>query len=205
MSRKMPRLFRFFSLRVSLLALIWLAGCTLQQPMDISGKPDLALQKRLEAVDHWQFTGKLAVSTPEQSESAHILWLQNDKDFDIKLAGPAGLKATHIYGVPGDVNFEQGDRTASADSVEALSEQLVGWPLPATELTWWLRGIPAASKRAQSVGYTADGWLAYLVQDGWTIRFSDHQRISSVTLPGRIEAVRGSTKITLVIKNWQIL
>ena len=200
MPRKTLRLFHL----CSLLILVWLAGCTLQPQVDVSGKPDLALQKRLESIARWQFAGKLAVRTPEQSESAHIIWQQNDEDFDIKLAGPAGLKATRIYGSPGNVNFEQGDRIANADSAEALSEKLVGWPLPATELTWWLRGIPATNTRVQAVGYTVEGWLAYLVQDGWTIRFSDHQRIGNVTLPGRIEAVRGNSKIILVIKNWEI-
>lgn len=188
----------------TLLLLIWLAGCAIQQPADVSGSPDLALANRLAAVTHWQFSGKLAVRTPEQSDSAQIAWKQDDKRFDIRLSGPAGLKAAHIYGMPGDVDFEQGDHHASADSVEALSEQLVGWPLPADELTWWLRGIPAASARVQSAAYTTEGWLAYLVQDGWTIHFSNHQPVNGMALPGRIEAVRGDAKIILVIKEWQV-
>ncbi|HSC75987.1 MAG TPA: lipoprotein insertase outer membrane protein LolB [Pseudomonadales bacterium] len=176
----------------------------MQPPADVSGSPDPALEKRLAAVNHWQLSGKLAVRTPEQSESAQISWQQDNKRFDIHLSGPAGLKATRIYGLPGDVNFEQGDRSTSADSVEALSEQLVGWPLPADNLTWWVRGIPAANSKVQSVVYTAEGWMAALVQDGWTIHFSNHQAVGSLMLPGRIEAVRGDTKIILVIKEWQV-
>lgn len=201
MPRNTPPFVRYFFL---LLALGWLAGCAVQPPLDISGTPDLALQKRLAATNRWHFTGKLAVRTPQQSESAQVLWQQDADSYDIRLAGPAGLKATHIYGKPGDANFEQGDHLASADSVEALSEQLVGWPLPAAELTWWLRGIPASSERIQSIGYTTEGWLAYLVQDGWTIHFSNHERAGGLVLPGRIEAVRDDVKIILVIKEWQV-
>jgi outer membrane lipoprotein LolB len=201
MSRNMPSLSRCFCVLVTI---VWLAGCATRQPVDISGTPDLALQKRLAAVDRWQFAGKLAVRTTGQSESAHIIWQQDGKGFDIRLSGPAGLKATHIYGMPGDANVEQGDRHASAESVEALSEQLVGWPLPADELTWWLRGMPASSQPVQSVGYTPEGWMAYLVQDGWTIQLGDHQHISGLVMPGRIEAVRGDIKIILVIKEWQV-
>lgn len=201
MPRNSPLLVRYFSL---LLALGWLAGCAIQQPVDVSGAPDLALQKQLAAVDRWQFTGKLAVRTPERSETAQIVWQQDGGGYDIHLSGPAGLKATHIYGTPGDANFEQGDRHASADSVEALSEQLVGWPLPATELTWWLRGLPAASVRTKSVSYSTEGWLSYLAQDGWSIHFNNHQRVGRLVLPGRIEAVRGDVKIILVIKEWQV-
>lgn len=201
MPRNTPPLVRCFCL---LLTLGWLAGCAIQPAVEISGKPDLALQEQLTAATRWQFSGKLAVRTAEQSESAQVLWLQDGNHFDIHLSGPAGLKATHIYGTQGDANFEQGDRLASADSVEALSEQLVGWPLPATELTWWLRGLPATNARSRSVSYTTEGWLSYLAQDGWAIHFSNQQRVGHLVLPGRIEATRGEVKIILVIKEWQV-
>lgn len=187
-----------------LLLLVCLTGCAVQLATDTSGKPDIALQKRLAQVNQWQLSGKLAVRTPTQSESAQIQWQQEDEHFDIRLSGPAGLKATHIYGKPGDVNFEQGDRRENAASVEALSQRLIGWPLPAAELAWWLRGLPASSTQAQSEGYTPEGWLAYLVQDGWTIQFSQHKAVGNVTLPGRIEALRGDAKIILIIKDWQV-
>lgn len=182
----------------------WLAGCAIQQPAVINGQPDPVLEKRLAAVNRWQFTGKLAVRTPGQSETVQIAWQQDGGGYDIHISGPAGLKATHIYGTPGDANFEQGDRHASADSVEALSEQLVGWPLPAAELSWWLRGLPAARVQARTVSYTTEGWLSYLAQDGWAIHFSNQQQVGSLVLPGRIEATRGDVKIILVIKEWQV-
>lgn len=188
----------------TLLLSVWLVGCVVQPATNTSGKPDIALQKRLAQIDHWQFSGKLAVRTPEQSESAQIQWQQNGEHFDIRLSGPAGLKATHIVGEPGDVNFEQGDRRERATSVEALSQRLIGWPLPADELTWWLRGLPASGTQAQSAGYAPEGWLVHLVQDGWTIHFSQHRAAGSATLPGRIEAVRGDVKIILIIKHWQV-
>lgn len=172
---------------------------------DSHGTPDVALQKRLSAITQWQFSGKLAVRTPEQSESAQIQWQQASTHFDIRLSGPAGLKATRIHGKTGDVHFEQGSRRERADSAEALSQQLIGWPLPATGLAWWLRGLPAANSDVTSEGYTPEGWLAYLVQDGWTIHFSQHRTVGNVVLPGRMEAVHGDVRILLVIKEWQAL
>jgi len=187
-----------------ILLLFWLSGCVTQQAIDISGNPDLALQKRLASASHWQFTGKLAVRTPEQSESARIQWQQDGEQFDIHLSGPVGLKATRIYGSPGDVNFEQGEHRLHADSVEALSEQLIGWPLPASELGWWLRGLPAPSPRAEAVGYSAEGWLSSLTQYGWTIQLNQHLTVGQLTLPGRIEAKQGDTQVILIIKDWQV-
>jgi len=198
---------RFFPCRVyTLLLVIWLAGCAVQPPVETHGTPDLALQTRLEALERWQIDGKLAVRAPDISETARIAWEQDGKRFDIRLAGPAGLKATRIHGVPGDVYFEQGERQLTAVSVEALSDQLTGYPLPATELTWWLRGLPAPvspGSQIKSLSYSAEGWLSQLNQGEWAIRFSGYLPVNTVVLPGRIEAERGSTKIILVIKAWK--
>lgn len=197
---------RFFLWRgYTLLLAVWLAGCAIQPPVETHGTADLALQTRLKVLEQWQIDGKLAVRTPDVSETARILWKQDGSRFDIRLAGPAGLKATRLHGVPGDVNFEQGERQLNAESVEALSDQLTGYTLPASELTWWLRGLPAPvspGSQIKTISYTAEGWLAQLAQGEWAIRFSGYQSVGTVVLPGRIEAERGSTKIILIIKKW---
>lgn len=187
-----------------LLALLWLAGCAVQPPAVIRGEADTALQARLTAVERWQLDGKLAVRTPQQAESARVQWSQDGDSFDIRLSGPAGLKATRIYGMPGGVRFEQGDRHESAGSAEALSGRLIGWPLPAAGLTYWLRGLPARDVPPQAASYTEQGWLAELEQSGWQLRFSQHQPVGGVVLPGRIEAARGDVRITVIIKQWTL-
>lgn len=195
----------FFRFVCWLLLSGWLAGCATVAPIDTHGKPNITLQQHLTALQHWNISGKLAVRSPNASESARMQWQQNGARFDIHLSGPAGLKATRIHGTPNDVNFEQGEQQLHADSIEALSQQLMGWPLPADKLIWWLRGLPAPDSRAQTMRYANDGWLAELTQDGWRIRFSDPQQPKpNVTLPGRIEAERGDTRITLIIKTWQL-
>lgn len=182
-----------------------MAGCATAPTPETGGDPNLALQQRLSTLQHWTVVGKLAVRTSDNAESAHLQWQQRAEQFDIRLAGPAGLKATRIYGTPADAHFEQGERHVQADSVEALSEQLIGWPLPARELTWWLRGLPAPNSRVQTASYAPAGWLAHLVQNGWRIDFSEPQQPTpQITLPSRIEAVRGDMRITLIIKTWQL-
>jgi outer membrane lipoprotein LolB len=187
-----------------LLAIAWLAGCALQPPVTIRGEADPALQAQLAGVERWQLDGKLAVRTPQQSESARVQWAQDGDSFDIRLSGPAGLKATRIYGMPGGVRFEQGERRESAGSAEALSERLIGWPLPAAGLTYWLRGLPARDVPPQAASYTEQGWLAELEQAGWQLHFSQHQPVGNVVLPGRIEAARGDVRITVIIKQWTL-
>ena len=197
---------RFFFRAFCLLLIgIALAGCATVAPVTTQGKPDAALQQKLAALQHWNINGKLAVRSTAASESARIQWQQNGVRFDIHLSGPAGLKATRIHGTPNDVRFEQGEQTLHANSIEELSQQLIGWPLPADKLTWWLRGLPAPDSTPQRTSYAPEGWLAALSQDGWNIHFSEPQQPrSDITLPSRIEATRDDTRITLIIKTWQL-
>ena len=197
---------RFFFRAFCLLLIgIALAGCATVAPVTTQGKPDAALQQKLAALQHWNINGKLAVRSTAASESARMQWQQNGARFDIHLSGPAGLKATRIHGTPSDVRFEQGEQTLHTNSIEELSQQLIGWPLPADKLTWWLRGLPAPDSTPQRTSYAPEGWLAALSQDGWNIHFSEPQQPrSDITLPSRIEATRDDTRITLIIKTWQL-
>lgn len=189
-----------------LAVLMCLAGCTsLRQQPSVDGTPDRALQTRLSTIHRWSIEGKLAVHTAQASDSARLQWQQDGQTFDIHLSGPAGLKATHVYGFPGNVVFEQGDQHERAASAEILSEKLVGWPLPAAELTAWILGLPASHSRIQHTSYTKEGLLAELAQDKWEIHFSDYRKTGDVMLPGKIEAVRNETRITLIVKRWVIL
>ena len=195
----------FFRAFCLLLVSIALVGCATVAPVTTQGKPDTALQQKLAALQHWNINGKLAVRSTAASESARIQWQQNGVRFDIHLSGPAGLKATRIHGTPNDVRFEQGEQTLHANSIEELSQQLIGWPLPADKLTWWLRGLPAPDSTPQRTSYAPEGWLAALSQDGWNIHFSEPQQPrSDITLPSRIEATRDDTRITLIIKTWRL-
>ncbi len=202
MQKNSARCWRYVAL---LVLSVLVMGCATQPAAITSGKADLALQQRLAAITHWNASGKLAVRSANDSESARMQWLQNGERFDIQLSGPAGLKATRIHGMPNSVDFEQGEQRVHAASVEALSQQLIGWPLPADKLTWWLRGLPAPDSTPQKAGYAPAGWLAELEQDGWRIHFSNPQQPTpNITLPGRIDAERGDLRITLIIKTWQL-
>lgn len=193
--------------RTLLVALLFLAaGCTLQpthKQSGIDGMPDSALVQKLEQFNQWSMEGKLAVRHNRKSQSARIQWQQQGEHFDIHLSGPAGLKATRVYGHPGHATLEQAGHTEHARSVDTLSERLVGWPLPATELQYWLRGLPAPSRQIESASYTTSGQLAALEQSGWQLLFSEHQTtVAELSLPGRIQAQRGDLTIILLAKKW---
>jgi outer membrane lipoprotein LolB len=54
---------------------------------------------------------------------------------------------------------------------EALAEEVLGWPLPATGIGDWIVGRPAPGRpsRVEQI----DGQVRSLAQDGWTIRIAE--------------------------------
>lgn len=182
------------------LALALLAGCA-TAPAVRTGQAE-AQRARVEALQAWSVDGKLAVRTATDAQTAQFAWRQDGEAFDIRLSGPAGLKATRIYGMPGGVVFEQGSRRERAGSAEGLSRRLVGWPLPVDGLVYWMRGLPDPGAAIEQAEYGADGLLAGLAQSGWEVRFAGYQPVDGLQLPARLEARHGDVRVTLVVKRW---
>lgn len=190
-----------------LLVWLWLAalmtGCATQltQPEEgVSGSHQPALLLQLQ---HWALDGKLAVTAGQERQSAQFRWVQQGDTYDLRLSGPAGLKATRLHGRPGDVVLEQADRREQANNAEALSQRLIGWPLPASSFQYWLKGLPAPDSLPERTQYAPTGLLKELVQGGWTLRFSQYQQHGAIQLPGRIEADHDNVHVILLAKQWQ--
>lgn len=192
-----------------LLLWLWLValvtGCATQltQPEeDVSGshQPTLLLQ-----LQHWALDGKLAVTAGQERQSAQFRWVQQGDTYDLRLSGPAGLKATRLRGKPGAVVLEQADRHEQASNAEDLSQRLIGWPLPASYFQYWLKGLPAPNIAPEHAQYAQNGLLEELAQGGWTLRFSQYQQHGAIQLPGRIEADHNNIHVILLAKQWQLV
>ena len=187
---------------VLLLCMGWLAGCALRPAAPVTGQADRDHEASLARLHTWSVDGKLAIRAPGNSQTARLQWAQDGAAYDIHLSGPAGLKATRIQGQPGRVRFEQGSRQESAGSAEALAQRLLGWPLPAGGLVYWLRGLPDPGLPVARAEYGEGGMLLALSQAGWEIRFSGYAPVNGIYLPGQLEARHGDYRVTLVVKRW---
>ena len=102
---------------LSLLALVFLAGCAGTR-MDAPVNEDW--QRRydvLEALRSWEFTGRIAVRDDFDSHTARIRWRQSDGHYVINVWGTLNIGATQITGSPEGVRLVQdGEEPLSADS-----------------------------------------------------------------------------------------
>ena len=77
--------------------------------------------------------------------------------------------------------------------------------IPVAALAHWVRGARAPDAGPAELGFSADGRLAALVQDGWTLGFDRWEQPpgSPVELPTRLTAERGEARVRLAIDAWQ--
>ncbi len=164
---------------------------------------------RLEQLDRWQLTGKLAVRQPSDSGTALInQWTQRGGAYDIALSSSfLGMGSTRLRGTPDfiDLTLPSGDRYQSGDP-ESLVNAATGWQLPLGNLPQWVKGLPGNNGDARLL-FDPEGKLVMIRQQGWEIRYDRWDTFFSDVppLPTRLTAVNGEKRVRLVIADWQSL
>lgn len=181
------------------------AGLTSRESLDGQGDPAKwqAHKTRTVALDGWQISGKVGIRAPKDSGSGTLFWLQRQDYFDIRLSGPLGRGAARLTGHSGDVTLEVANQGRyQAETPEALLEEQLGWKLPISHLTWWVRGLPAPDSKS-SLTLDSDSHLQRLSQDGWQVEYLSYAEQNGYWLPERMKLHGRDLDVTLVIKDWQ--
>jgi outer membrane lipoprotein LolB len=131
--------------------------------------------------------------------------MQQNVEYHIRLWGTFNAGNTVIIGRPGYVTLEQGGDVRTAASPEELILQQLGYELPVSYLEYWIKGIPAPGSQS-NLSFNELNQLVVLVQDGWTITYSDLRQYENLSLPRRVEVSRPQNDIRLrfVGLNWQL-
>jgi outer membrane lipoprotein LolB len=187
------------------LLLLILAGCAgpairLPEPTDWAQH-----SARLQDLETWVASGKLALRTSERSESASVLWQQQGSDTRLQLSGPVGFNTTVIHSDGQHMEMRQGDtiRRWDISTPDAIARN-TGWDLPLQALPYWLRGLPAPGTEVQLL--ELDEKLLHLQrlrQDDWEIKFESYENFGDFTLPTKLRIRRGDTSARMIIRDWR--
>lgn len=187
--------------------LLALVACSAQKPQPQQPPAQTVQPQSAAALQRWEVRGKLGVRSPKENGSANLTWQQASGNYRIHLSGPLGAGATMISGSPTGVSLQRGnDPAVIASNPEQLTEEIMGWPLPVSEMFYWVRGLvaPGAVSGEQR---DAQGQLLRLQQAGWHLDFGDYQSVGPYKLPTRIKAATnqaaGPVSVTVVIKEWE--
>lgn len=182
------------------------SGCsTLKPTAPTPVPPAKSWQSHLQQVQQlqrWNINGKIGIRNSQDAQSATLNWLQEEQQYQIDIRGPWGQGGASINGNEDKVTLLTGGERYQADNAEQLLAEQLGWVLPVSDIYWWIRGIPAPDSSFQQT--LQDNRLQQLTQKGWQIEYLRYSHLSP-QLPEKIRMTYNGLKITLIIKQWQIL
>jgi outer membrane lipoprotein LolB len=184
-------------LRLAAVALLLaLTGCAAVAPRSVAPPVEMAIAPA------WSLQGRISVRTGEESLSGQLQWRHQLDADTLMLASPLGQGVAKIARDAAGVVLElPGEPARQAQTVEALTEDALGYALPVAGLVYW---VQANADPASHHDITRDdqGRPARISQDGWTIEylqyFSDNPR-----QPRKMRLLRDDLEIRLVTDTWQ--
>ncbi|WP_280546588.1 lipoprotein insertase outer membrane protein LolB [Halomonas sp. 11-S5] len=192
-------------LLIPLFALALLAGCAGRAPAPEGERAAgqwQAQAERLAELDTWILVGKAGLRTPEDSTSANLDWSQHPHYYRLLISGPFGSGRSTLEGREGRFSLTTAEGRFEAETPEALMEQQLGWSLPVSALSDWIRGLPA-DDTPHRLEKDELGFPLRLEQDGWEIAYRDWVRVADLWLPRRLVMTYDDLRVTLVVTDWR--
>jgi outer membrane lipoprotein LolB len=169
-----------------------------------------AREQRLRALPGLSFSGRVALSNGRNAGSGRIEWQQSGDDYAVTLSAPVTRQSWKLSGDARSARIEgiEGGPREAADVVQLLRDS-TGLDIPVGALAAWASGARAdvGMFGPAKVGFDADGRLARIEQDGWTVDYLGWQEQDSgngepLAMPNRINAQRDPAKVRLAIDAW---
>lgn len=152
-----------------------------------------------KAMGNWGISGKIGITTPNESVAGFIEWQQSEDEFNVFVSGPLSVGSTRIEGNSSEISITQNGKTTSGLDPEELIYEQLGWLFPVQNLPFWIKGQAAPYSKA-TVKRSNSGQIKQLKQDNWQVAYPRYNAYYGQ--PSRIVIKQGQWKFLIVIKNW---
>ncbi len=138
-----------------------------------------------------------------KSVSGSFEWLQTESETTITLLSPLGQTIATIKQNAFGATLQQGNEPLrSAQDVDALLSETLGWPLPMASMRNWLQGYALNQQGLREAVRGQDN--RPMLADGWQLQFVSWQQETEQIYPKRIDLQRyttqaGEVKLRIVI------
>jgi outer membrane lipoprotein LolB len=186
------------------LALALLAGCRAVPVKPPPAGPAWETGRaQLQARDHFELRGRVAVASGNEGFNAHLRWQQSGPVAQLDLEGPLGAGAVHVTadGPNLSVTTSKGEKLDDAAARSELTARL-GFEPPLASLRYWLLGAPDPSQPAAEQVDPRQQRLQSLQQGGWQIDYPAYMMAGSESLPARINLQRAGVRVRLIADSW---
>lgn len=174
-----------------------MAGCA---NFDSTAPADLTINEQ------WQFTGKFAVRTPDEKNSAKMHWSQINDQYDINLYTVFGISLMSIVGDNHQVTIDNRGEKYTGQNAQQLIYRLTRWHLPVNDLQHWITGkvTNAVDPIYDTLGNFYRGTIISEGGQQWELTLSQYKDIDGLSRPHRLLLKSGNTYFKLAISQWTI-
>jgi outer membrane lipoprotein LolB len=179
-----------------------IAGCkTVPEPTPRSESWETR-RAALQARDHFEIKGRVAVLAGQDGFTAGIRWVQNGAQSQIAFQGPLGVGGVQVTtdGAAMTVTNAHGDRLDNEAAHAELKARL-GFDAPLQSLRYWTLGVPDPSSPGDEV-VDVEQRLTGLAQNGWQIEYADYVVVKGLWLPGRMTLHSADVRVRLIVDHW---
>ncbi|QOL24518.1 outer membrane lipoprotein LolB [Thalassotalea sp. LPB0316] len=187
---------------------IFLYGCSTTKPIS---SPQVSSSSQHQAdvaqLASWQIKGKLAFISPNERQSANVLWQVKDHAVEkLSLSTFLGINIVDIEQTSEHYLIHADGETHQGNNLALLIWQLTGLTLPVDALSHWLKASPYLP--SDKLSYQAQQVLPYQLsshfnQQQWQVKYRQFKMVNNVMLPHKVDITQGDLTIKLQINRWE--
>ena len=183
-----------------------LAGCRTAPPVTFAAVAPWELRRpQLQAREHFDLSGRVAVATGHDGFNANLHWEQQGRRSQLMLEGPLGTGAVQISASGNDLDIvtARGEHVDRAAAHAELATRL-GFDPPLPSLRYWILGVPDPAQPATEELDQRQQRLQGLTQAGWHIDYTRYGAVGAESLPTRLTLQRDAVRVRLLVDDWQL-
>lgn len=191
--------------RGAALGLALLAGCRSLPPPPISASAPWEVRRpQLQAMQHFELQGRVAVAASGEGFNASLRWVQDGTHAQLTLGGPLGVGGAQVSATGDDLTLTtaRGEHIDS-DAAHAELAARLGFDPPLAALRYWVLGVPDPTQPASESLDSAQQRLSALTQDGWRIDYQSYVDSAGGPLPSKLTLQRDAVRVRLLVDDWK--
>ncbi|HMA98440.1 MAG TPA: lipoprotein insertase outer membrane protein LolB [Wenzhouxiangella sp.] len=151
----------------------------------------------------WRVRGRLSVSDGEQGGQMSFDWRGQGAQHDLRLRSVVGGKQWRLMFNEESALIQGSDvGLVRADHPDILVSEIVGWPIPVSQLSMWLRGLPAS--QTDEVLFAEDGTMTMVSAGDWSLEYVRYEQSDDGPLmPERVEALSPPYRVRMILRTWR--
>jgi outer membrane lipoprotein LolB len=190
---------------ILLLSFLTLSSCSLfktraELPQNLSPE---SRERFLQRQQYWKVTGRIGITTPEESNSASFTWEKDQDSIKLRIYGSFGVTYAHLTAEPGQAKIELSDDQVYYDTdAEQLLWRTTGWQIPVQKMQYWILGIPA---QAPDFELNKEGYLSELRYGYWLVNYQSYQSFDGLIMPKKLRVIHPEVTLKFSIHQWHFV